>query len=426
MKETIWQSMDHRLVVGGVGGGEGVGYLDLVLSTTLSHPEAYTSRHSSGDQDSAEHDSDTMDMWNGLSTITRCTHNGTGLHGHNFSRHGGHRRRSPKFRDPALTRNMKSSKAHQEEDYEEYGAKKDNNPSSKDGKNSDKLDATRSKHSVTEQRRRSKINERFQILRDLIPNSDQKRDTASFLLEVIEYVQYLQERVQKYEGSYQGWSAEPTKLMPWRNSHWRVPGFGHQPVIKPDSGLTPSFPVRFDENVSIAPVINTGTQNPARSDPGGDVNCNLMDSQPELASKMAMPAVQPSIPVPIQQADGTFSHSALHCNVNMQSSDVPVAGDANQQEEVTVEGGTISISSVYSQGLLSSLTQALQNSGVDLTQATISVQVDLGKRANRGLTSGTSAAKDHENPHTSNQEMGRFQEFDNGGNSDQPSKRLKT
>lgn len=25
---------------------------------------------------------------------------------------------------------------------------------------------------------------RFQILRDLIPNSDQKRDTASFLLEV--------------------------------------------------------------------------------------------------------------------------------------------------------------------------------------------------------------------------------------------------
>ncbi|KAK9063778.1 hypothetical protein SSX86_017650 [Deinandra increscens subsp. villosa] len=321
---------------------------------------------------------------------------------------------------------MKSSKGHQEEDYEDYGAKKHNNPNSKDGKNNDKLDATRSKHSVTEQRRRSKINERFQILRDLIPNSDQKRDTASFLLEVIEYVQYLQERVQKYEGSYEGWSAEPTKLMPWRNSHWRVPGFGHPPVIKPDSGLTPSFPVRFDENVSIAPAINTGSQNPARSDPSGDVNCNLMDSQPELASKMAMPTVQPSIPVPIQQADGTFSHSTLHGNVSMQSSSVPVAGDANQQEELTVEGGTISISSVYSQGLLSSLTEALQNSGVDLTQATISVQVDLGKRANRGLTSGTSTAKDHENPNSSNQEMGRFEEFNNGENSDRASKRLKT
>uniref|UniRef100_A0A6N2MTB2 BHLH domain-containing protein n=1 Tax=Salix viminalis TaxID=40686 RepID=A0A6N2MTB2_SALVM len=56
----------------------------------------------------------------------------------------------------------------------------------------------------------------FQILRDLIPHSDQKRDTASFLLEVIEYVQYLQEKVQKYEGPYPGWSPEPAKLMPWK------------------------------------------------------------------------------------------------------------------------------------------------------------------------------------------------------------------
>lgn len=42
----------------------------------------------------------------------------------------------------------------------------------------------RSKHSATEQRRRSKINDRFQMLRDLVPHSDQKRDKASFLLEV--------------------------------------------------------------------------------------------------------------------------------------------------------------------------------------------------------------------------------------------------
>jgi hypothetical protein len=42
----------------------------------------------------------------------------------------------------------------------------------------------RSKHSATEQRRRSKINDRFQILRELLPHSDQKRDKATFLLEV--------------------------------------------------------------------------------------------------------------------------------------------------------------------------------------------------------------------------------------------------
>ncbi|XP_071716830.1 transcription factor BIM2-like [Rutidosis leptorrhynchoides] len=310
---------------------------------------------------------------------------------------------------------MRSSKGHhqQEDEYEEY------NTSKKEMKiNNDKIDATRSKHSVTEQRRRSKINERFQILRDLIPNSDQKRDTASFLLEVIEYVQYLQERVQKHEGSYQGWSAEPTKLMPWRNSHWRVPNFVQPPVIKNDSGSSPSFPVRFDENVSIAPTISTALHNPAP---------NLIDSQPELASKMTITPLQASIHVPVQQVDDTFSHPTLQGsvgNVDLQSTDVADVG--NKQEELKVEGGTINISSVYSQGLLNSLTQALQNSGVDLTQATISVQVDLGKRANRGLTSGTSSAKDNHNPHSSNQPVDPCNDFGNGENSDQASKRLKT
>lgn len=86
------------------------------------------------------------------------------------------------------------------------------------------------------------LNCRFQILRDLIPQNDQKRDKASFLLEVtvcyimllynknfivmiyvmcflcmqlIEYVQFLQEKINMYEGSYQGWNSEPTKLVPW-------------------------------------------------------------------------------------------------------------------------------------------------------------------------------------------------------------------
>lgn len=38
-----------------------------------------------------------------------------------------------------------------------------------------------------------------------------------FLLyaQVIEYIQFLQEKLNMYEGSYQGWSTEPTKLTPW-------------------------------------------------------------------------------------------------------------------------------------------------------------------------------------------------------------------
>ncbi|XP_013638511.1 PREDICTED: transcription factor BIM1-like isoform X3 [Brassica oleracea var. oleracea] len=83
--------------------------------------------------------------------------------------------------------------------------------------NDQKLNTPRSKHSATEQRRRSKINDRFQMLRQLIPNSDQKRDKASFLLEVIEYIQFLQEKTSKYETPYQGWNHEPAKLLNWVN-----------------------------------------------------------------------------------------------------------------------------------------------------------------------------------------------------------------
>lgn len=36
-----------------------------------------------------------------------------------------------------------------------------------------------------------------------------------FCVQVIDYVHYMQEKVQKYEGSYQGWVSEPSKLMPW-------------------------------------------------------------------------------------------------------------------------------------------------------------------------------------------------------------------
>jgi len=38
---------------------------------------------------------------------------------------------------------------------------------------------------------------------------------SDIFLQVIEYIQFLQEKVQKYEGSYQGWNHEPEKLMPW-------------------------------------------------------------------------------------------------------------------------------------------------------------------------------------------------------------------
>ena len=43
--------------------------------------------------------------------------------------------------------------------------------------------------------------------------------------------------------------------------------------------------------------------------------------------------------------------------------------------------------------VLNSLTQALQSSGVDMSQASISVQIDVGKRGANGGTSMASSSK---------------------------------
>ncbi|KAI7752202.1 hypothetical protein M8C21_022177 [Ambrosia artemisiifolia] len=121
-----------------------------------------------------------------------------------------------------MVRSVKTHHHHHEEDQDDeddFISRPTDSSSHKDGRRNDqKTTSHRSKHSETEQRRRSKINERFQILRDLIPENDQKRDRASFLLEVIQYIQFLQEKLQMYEGTYQGWSPEPAKLMPWRGN----------------------------------------------------------------------------------------------------------------------------------------------------------------------------------------------------------------
>lgn len=43
--------------------------------------------------------------------------------------------------------------------------------------------------------------------------------------------------------------------------------------------------------------------------------------------------------------------------------------------------------------ILNALTQALQSSGMDLSQASISVQIDVGKRANSGFYPAASGSE---------------------------------
>ncbi|XP_026407725.1 transcription factor BIM2-like [Papaver somniferum] len=331
----------------------------------------------------------------------------------------------------------------EEDDDEEFVSRKGVSSQKGDGKSTDlKANTPRSKHSATEQRRRSKINDRFQILRDLIPQNDQKRDKASFLLEVIEYVKFLQEKVQKYEGTYQGWNQEPVKLRPWRNAHPHCDSMiDLSRTTRNGPGPSLMFSGKFDDNsMAIPPTMLANTQNPVESDLTTSTAYKPVDHHPGLANK----AVQLPMPVQTNMLTTVASGGALAQpqqgvitdveNVASQRqpqvwqsrplpAECPIITDiVNEQEELDIEGGTINIAGVYSQGLLNNLTQALHSSGVDLSQASISVQIDLGKRAINRLN--VSKAKDNEDP-SANRAMGNSRVGSSGEDSDQAQKRLK-
>jgi hypothetical protein len=257
----------------------------------------------------------------------------------------------------------------------------------------------RSKHSATEQRRRSKINDRFQILRDLIPHSDQKRDKASFLLEVIEYIRFLQEKVHKFEASYPEWNQDNSKLMPWANAYFR--SFWKQAENKGINGDTMPDPVQVMKNGASSP--------PAFTFPAGGAATVSAAPSPMEASVVA------GFPYKSSETSKSYSHvenatSEAQAQPQAQVRTLsqwmrPAAAEEcstsrdmlNEHEELTIDEGTISLSSNYSQELLTVLSQALQSSGIDLSQASISVQINLGKRASnkRSDTTGTAYTQEH-------------------------------
>ncbi|KAG6491274.1 hypothetical protein ZIOFF_052612 [Zingiber officinale] len=240
-----------------------------------------------------------------------------------------------------------------------------------DGKGSgtDDLPTTpKSKHSAMEQRRRNKINDR-QILRELIPHSDQKRDKASFLLEVIEYIRFLQEKEQKYESSFPGWNQENQK--PWNNNQIPVDGLPDpSQVIR--NGSAHAFSGPFDEGeIPVMPSLIPNAHNPIDSDTTAGVQYKMESASGFVAT------------VPAQaQSLWLGSSSPADCATSNEM--------LNDQEDLIIDEGTITASTNYSQGLLTTLTQALQSSGIDLSQASISVQINLRKRASNSQP-GTAA-----------------------------------
>ncbi|KAI4346742.1 hypothetical protein L6164_007614 [Bauhinia variegata] len=272
------------------------------------------------------------------------------------------------------------------------------------------INTHRLKHSETEQRRRSKINERFQTLRDLIPQNDQRRDKASFLLEVIEYIQFLQEKLQLYEQSYQGWSQEPTKLTPWRNHGPAKNVTDHPQALQNGSN--------HENNDVVFSSLPTNAQNPIESDlftttvqkayHHGSATESIHLSM-QMHSDLFDPVVSGGLPnqhlhESLSNSENTSFHPQPEEWLDRPNEDNCLVRDNSLKEhaELTVDSGSINISTSYSQGILNTLTQALQSLGVDMSQASVSVQIDVGRRAN---TASTSSSKSHENQFVDNQVM---------------------
>lgn len=134
-----------------------------------------------------------------------------------------------------------------------------------------------------------------------------------------------------------------------RNSHWRVQNFVGQPASVKNGS---PFPGKFDEsNISISPTMLSGAQNMMDHDLSRDIVGKTVERQPDLASKgIPLPTpIHANMSVPVR-SDGVFSHP-LHGTVSdAQSTECPaISEQLNPQDELTIEGGTVSISSVYSQ-----------------------------------------------------------------------------
>ncbi|XP_034571670.1 transcription factor BIM2 isoform X2 [Setaria viridis] len=222
----------------------------------------------------------------------------------------------------------------------------------------------RSKHSATEQRRRTKINDRLEILRELLPHGDQKRDKASFLLEVIEYIRFLQEKVQKYESGHPQKNHEDSS-MPWAKVYYRSCWKNTENISQVQGGglSAPTQDLNNEqycsEKSTVAPTAHFSTQSAGETSID-DISSQKATSTPKNWADDSTPSKQPPW-------------------LSMSTSD---SGDRtlSKNENNTLDEDTRSLSNAYSQGLLNRLTQALKRSGVDPSQASISVEINMDKR----------------------------------------------
>ncbi|XP_042444800.1 transcription factor BIM2-like isoform X2 [Zingiber officinale] len=315
--------------------------------------------------------------------------------------------------------------------------------------NDQRPNTPRSKHSATEQRRRCKINDRFHILRGIIPHSDQKRDKASFLLEVIEYVRFLQEKVQKYESLNPECGQDDVKLMPWKfslqknSSHVPANGLSVSHVVSDDSS-TPTHIYSKKVNESSIPSVAfpTPTSITLNQQKTCVVSGGISYKKTMDANNLAPTHCTHNLLFPLGRETNTTDRlqpKSLEAH-NTASQDqcgwlrscgladgAVVRQGLYEKETLIIDEGTINVSTAYSHELLNTLIQTLQSSGINLSQANVSVQIDLGKRAaNKRLGSTTCTNKDKEDSGSYNQAKGCSRSRALVEEPSESSKRLKT
>ncbi|XP_047077876.1 transcription factor BIM2-like [Lolium rigidum] len=221
----------------------------------------------------------------------------------------------------------------------------------------------RSKHSATEQRRRTKINDRLDVLRELLPNCNQKRDKASFLLEVIEYIRHLQERCHKYESAVPDKNHVDAKSMPWDKVYYRSRWMNAQNISQVQGGGLSTTGENMNKeqhsskSITAAPAPLFSTQSVRETSTTASSSHNITEN--------GMPSNQPP----------WLSMSTMNQNCDASNRTL------SKHEPPSHHSNSQSLSSAYSQGLLYKLKEALQKSGVDPSQANISVEINMDRRA---------------------------------------------
>jgi hypothetical protein len=201
------------------------------------------------------------------------------------------------------------------------------------------------------------------LLRELLPNCNQKRDKASFLLEVIEYIRHLQEKCQKYESAVPDKNHVDAKSMPWDKVYYRS---------------------RWMNAQNISQVQ------------GGGLSANAEDISKEQYSSKGITVAAASLfsTQSVRETTTTTSSSHNITENSMHSNQPPWLSMSTMNQNCDTSKRMLSkhetrshhdddqnLSCAYSQGLLHKLKEALQKSGVDPSQANISVEINMDRRA---------------------------------------------